>query len=141
RSYGEIAAESRSMHKSQGFGVAPAHGPGPEYFQPLAGEPVKGTILDGIDFSWRRVQGGEKLAQTLARARRELDFARPHSIIPVLLQARAELSALPDNPWKAQKLADLDDVIAACAGLFLEASAAEFSAVPGGELAVTALAL
>ncbi len=35
-SYGEIAADSRSMHKSQGFGVARARGPVPEYFKVLA---------------------------------------------------------------------------------------------------------
>jgi hypothetical protein len=59
----------------------------------------------------------------------------------VLVEARAELQALPENPWKAKKLAALDEVLVACAGLFLEASAADFAVVPGGELQVTAIAL
>ena len=35
-SFGEIAADSRSMHKSQGFGVARSRGPALEYFKVLA---------------------------------------------------------------------------------------------------------
>ncbi|HRH35390.1 MAG TPA: PIG-L family deacetylase, partial [Catalimonadaceae bacterium] len=38
KSYGEIAAESRSMHKSQGFGVARNRGESFEYFKILKGD-------------------------------------------------------------------------------------------------------
>ena len=40
-SYPELAADSRSNHKSQGFGAARRRGPTPEAFQLLAGEPMK----------------------------------------------------------------------------------------------------
>ena len=40
KSYGEIAAESRSQHKSQGFGVAAQRGAALEYFSPIEGAPA-----------------------------------------------------------------------------------------------------
>jgi LmbE family N-acetylglucosaminyl deacetylase len=140
-SYGEMAAASRSMHKSQGFGAAPPRKPTPEYFQLLAGDPMKQSFLDGIDLSWGRVKGAEKLAETLRRARSEFKPENPAATIPLLNQAAAELQALRDNPWKAEKLGELNDLTAACAGLYLEATANDSSVVPGAELAITATAI
>ncbi len=40
-SYPELAADSRSNHRSQGFGAARRRGPTPEAFHLLAGEPMK----------------------------------------------------------------------------------------------------
>ena len=50
-SYGEIAAASRSMHKSQGFGVEIDRSERKEYFKFLDGEPVEnsGGIFAGVD--------------------------------------------------------------------------------------------
>ncbi len=58
RSYGEIAAESRSSHKSQGFGSSAQRGEALEYFQLLKGEPAKTDLFDGVDLTWNRVPGG-----------------------------------------------------------------------------------
>lgn len=60
KSYGEIAAESRSMHKSQGFGSAKQRGEYFEYFKPIKGDTAGlKDIFEGIDFSWKRVKGWE----------------------------------------------------------------------------------
>jgi LmbE family N-acetylglucosaminyl deacetylase len=151
-SYGELAATSRSMHKSQGFGAAPARGPAPEYFKVLAGAPAEHSIFDGIDMTWARIKGADKVAEALRRARTQLNPAQPAASIPALVEAAAALDALPpasgvsalaasDDPWRTQKRAELDRAIAACAGLWTEAFAADFVAVPGGESKVTAVAL
>jgi LmbE family N-acetylglucosaminyl deacetylase len=139
-SYGEIAARSRSMHKSQGFGVAPGRGPVVEYFKLLDGEAARG-LFDGIDQTWARVAGSGKLSELLKRARAGFKVEDPAASIPLLVEAYGMLQALPDNPWKEDKRAELGNVIMACAGLFTEAYAADHVAVPGGELAVTAVAI
>lgn len=54
KSYGEIAAEARSMHKSQGFGTARQRGSSVEYFKLLKGDAVKGDLFEGIDLMWRK---------------------------------------------------------------------------------------
>lgn len=139
-SYGEVAADSRSMHKSQGFGAAKNRGPLLEYFQPLAGEDNPPGLLDGIDLSWGRVAGATKLAQLLKQAAREFSPRHPEAVIPTLLQARAELTRLPPSPWKEPKLRELNEVLGACAGLFVEVSASDYAVTAGGSLALVAVA-
>ena len=124
-SYGELAARSRSMHKSQGFGSSPSRGPASEYFQVLAGEPMQRSFLDGVDLGWARVPGSDKLRALLTRARTELDSRKPWASLPLLLDAKDALDALPDNPWKADKQAELAEVLAGASGLYVEAVTAD----------------
>ena len=140
-SYGELAAQSRSMHKSQGFGAAPIHDASPENFAPLAGEQATKSIFDGIDTSWKRVAGSEKFSALLGRAITEYKADAPASSIPTLMLALDELQRLPKNPWKEQKTRELVEVIADCAGLFVEASANTTSVVPGGKLELSVMVL
>lgn len=66
KSYGEIAAESRSMHKSQGFGSAKQRGEYFEYFKPIKGDTAGlKDIFEGIDFSWKRVKGGDGISESI----------------------------------------------------------------------------
>ncbi len=66
--YTEIAAESRSQHKSQGFGSAERRGTLLNYFDQLAGDPATKDIFEGIDTSWSRYPGGEKVGSILQQA-------------------------------------------------------------------------
>jgi LmbE family N-acetylglucosaminyl deacetylase len=140
-SYGEMAAESRSMHKSQGFGVPKSRGPIIEYFKVLDGEPAQTDIFEGIDFSWRRFDKSGSIAQISARIDKELAPEAPERSIPALLELDRALDDLGDDGWRALKRRDVHELIAACAGLFVEAAASEPTAAPGGEwkLAITAL--
>ena len=149
RSYTDLAAASRTMHKSQGFGTAPSFGPQPEYFEPTLPErwpaPMPGTTKDpfaGIDFSWARIPGTEALRKHIALAQKTFDPRHPEALLPTLGKVHAALSALPDaNPWKATKLAELADLMLACAGLVLDARAPTSVAIPGEPLKITATAV
>jgi LmbE family N-acetylglucosaminyl deacetylase len=142
RSWGEVSAESRSQHKSQGFGVPAERGPLLEYFTPLAGAQPKADVFEGLDLSWRRWRGTEAVAQAVDAALKGFDVRAPSRSVPALLRVHEALSALPeDNPWKALKLRETEELVAACAGLFLEARAAEASAVPGSPVALNLMAL
>lgn len=140
-SYGELAAQSRSMHKSQGFGAAPLHDGNLENFAPLDGVPAKTSIFEDLDTSWARVPGSTRVASLLAQALKTYTLDAPSKSIPVLLQAYDALQKLPANPWKEEKLAQLTEVIANCAGLFVEASAPSWSVVPGGKLTLNVMVL
>ncbi|MFO0598004.1 MAG: PIG-L family deacetylase [Myxococcaceae bacterium] len=141
RSYGELAALSRSMHKSQGFGAAPIHDGSVENFAPLDGEPAKTSLFDGIDATWARVPGAEKVSALLARAANEFQVDDPSKSLPVLLTALDELRKVPAHPWKEQKLGELTEVIAHSAGLFVEAASVTTSVVPGGVVTLKVVAL
>ncbi len=67
RSYAELAAAARSMHKSQGFGAAPRRGTLPNDLEYVAGAPFTTDLFDGVDLTWRRFAGGEAVAAALAQ--------------------------------------------------------------------------
>lgn len=78
KSYGEIAAESRSMHKSQGFGSAKQRGEYFEYFKPIKGDTAGlKDIFEGIDFSWKRVKGGEKIGAMIEKIIKDYKIESP----------------------------------------------------------------
>jgi LmbE family N-acetylglucosaminyl deacetylase len=154
-SYGEIAADSRSMHKSQGFGVARSRGPTLEYFKTLAeadapagakaseskgaaGSRAGKSPLEGFDVSLARWSTTAHLRAAIERAQKQFDPAHPAATIPALLEVDAALDGLPDAGWRARKQREVRDLIAACAGLFADATAAEFSVAPGDPIEVTA---
>src|SRR5215212_6096521 len=68
KSYTEIAAESRTMHKSQGQGTPERRGPAPNFFAHIKGEPASKDIFDGVDMTWHRINGGDAVGQLLEEA-------------------------------------------------------------------------
>jgi LmbE family N-acetylglucosaminyl deacetylase len=138
KSYTELAALSRSMHKSQGFGSAERRGSALNYLQLIAGDPPTNDIFDGVDTSWRRIAGGETIGALLEEAARTYDASNPQASLPLLVRAHAALGKLPqDEVWVGVKRRELLEVIRACSGLWLEAIASEPHATPGSETRIT----
>lgn len=138
KSFTELAAESRSMHRSQGFGAVPSRGSRLEHFEPLAGEPAKADFFEGVDLTWGRVRGGEEVRGLLARARAAYRPERPSETLGLLLKAKAALEKVPADPWVEVKRGELVEAIRCAAGLWAEAIAARPGATPGEEVPVTA---
>ncbi len=137
KSYPEIAAASRSMHKSQGFGVEINRGERKEYFKFLEGKPVgNGGIFDGIDTTWARVPRGVEVSGKIRDTLKHFDATHPSASLPALLDLRKMLRALGDAPWVAQKRTELDGIIGACLGLHLEAVTEKAAAQPGASLTI-----
>ena len=120
KSYGEIAAESRSQHKSQGFGVARSRGEAVEYFKTTGGKNVSTDLFEDITISWQRVKEGEKVGQQIQAAIASYDFTQPHKSVPQLIQVYRALENLPDSYWKTQKLKETQQLIEDASGLWLE---------------------
>jgi LmbE family N-acetylglucosaminyl deacetylase len=148
-SYGEMAADSRSMHKSQGFGVARNRAPIAESFKLLAssdpkeaasGKPLAG-ILEGLDVTLKRFAGTTKLRALVDKAIAKYDPAAPHASVPALVAIAGALSEISDAGWRAEKQREVTNLIVACAGLFVDATAADHRAAPGTALDVTATAV
>ena len=139
-SYEEIAGMSRSQHRSQGMGSAERKGSFKNYLVTIGGDKAVNDVFDGIDTSWNRLPGGAAVAESLNKARASFAPLHPDGILPQLTQARSLIAAIKD-PEAARKLADLDETIALCAGLWLDASADKYAVTPGGsvKIAITAL--
>jgi len=137
RSYGEIAAESRSQHKSQGFGVARSRGEALEYFKTTGGAAVSADLFEDITTSWQRVKGGEAVSQLIQAAIATYDFMQPHKSVPQLIQVYRALEKLPDSYWKSQKLKETQQLIEDASGLWLETVASAQYAVQNDSLRFT----
>src|SRR5688572_24675812 len=87
RAYTEIAAESRSQHKSQGFGSAERRGSVLNYFDHRGGDPATTDLFEGIDTTWARYPGGAALSALLTKAANEFDEDHPSKSLPVLIEA------------------------------------------------------
>jgi LmbE family N-acetylglucosaminyl deacetylase len=136
KSYSEIGAESRSMHKSQGFGAAGRRGTHIDYFQLVGGAPATSDVFEGIETSWKRVPGGRKIGLMLAKIIDTFDPQHPSKSIQSLLAVYAELNGLDESYWGKIKKKELLRVIQSCAGLWIEAVSPEFAAAPGDEIEI-----
>lgn len=135
KSYGEIAAESRSNHKSQGFGSASQRGSAIEYFSPIAGETAKKDLFEGVNFKLNRNKGMEKAQELLHSINTAYDAADPSKSVAGLLQLKG---IVKDLPFKHEQL---DELILACAGLWLEATAPESAYALNDSIKVTVNAI
>ncbi len=86
--YGELAARSRSQHKSQGFGVAGERGPLIERFVTVAGSRPAQDILDGVDARLEALRhaAAPRSMRPSDDARGALERDRPERALPALLE-------------------------------------------------------
>ncbi|HYG17197.1 MAG TPA: PIG-L family deacetylase [Bacteroidia bacterium] len=140
KSYGEIAAESRSMHKSQGFGSSRQRGELFEYFQLLKGDSVP-NIFFGINHKWSRLPGTNKIQKAIDNLLKTYSIEAPENITDGLVNVYNEIKKLDDKNfeikyWKKQKLQEIEDLLVYSANLWLEASASDYMAIPGKDIII-----
>jgi LmbE family N-acetylglucosaminyl deacetylase len=127
RSYAEIAGESRSQHKSQGFGAPQRKGPIFDYLRREASRVnestvVETSIFDGIDTTWTRFRdrvarseraGIDSLPVAIAAARAAYDPLAPAKLIAPLARVRRVLELIEsDNvPGTGGRSTDLESAL------------------------------
>ncbi len=129
KSYGEIAAESRSQHKSQGFGVPASRGEQLEYFKSTKGDQPSGDLMDGVVTTWKKVKGGEAIESMINNIASSFDLLHPENSVEQLVKLYKAMNVLPDGYWKTQKMKEVHQLIAQCSGLFLDATTSDQFAV------------
>ena len=131
KAYTEIAAASLSMHKSQGVGSPPRRGARKEYFKPLEGQPMMTSLFKGIDTTWSRVPNSESIAIQIHQVISNFHPADPAASVTELLKLLHAMTAIKDDSWVAEKKGELDQIIAACLALHVEASTTNEAVTPG----------
>lgn len=126
KSYSEIAAESRTQHKSQGFGSPGRRGDAPEFFEFVKGDKADKNIFDGVNTTWSRIKGAEAIPALVDQAVKEFKDEEPSASIPMLLKIRSAIKNLPASVWKTRKEAEVNRLIQDCLGLFVETTANVF---------------
>jgi LmbE family N-acetylglucosaminyl deacetylase len=133
--YGEIAARSRAMHKTQGFGNfgggGGRGGARTESFTFIDGAPASKDIFDGIDTAWDRIPGGAVIGDLTAKAIAQFDVKDPSASVASLLEIRKRLADLSKGLLVDEKRQQLDRILAACLGLTVDTLTAQPEVVPG----------
>ena len=137
KSIGEIAAESRSQHRSQGFGSTSTRGTSTEYFIHVSGEQAVKDPMEGIDVSWNRVKGGNLITQQIESLIKNFNPEHPEKSIPALINIKKIFTTIEDQHWQSIKLKEIDQLILMCAGLHIEALANKKYVTQGSPLQVT----
>ena len=121
KSYGEIAAESRSQHKSQGFGVARTRGEAFEYFRTNSGSAPENDLMDGLETGWKKVTGGIQIEKSIDSIIRSFDFVHPEKSVKNLVRLHTSINSINDAHWKNKKLEEVKSLIEMCSGLWMDA--------------------
>ncbi len=134
KSYSEIAAESRSMHKTQGFGVAPNLSLRKDFLLNKDGVPAKNDLFDDIDVSWDRVPNGGKISQQVQKLIQGFDPTLPSASVPGLVGLLKDLESMgSENYYVSLKKEEVKELIKACLGLWFETNPTDYSTTPGGK--------
>ena len=136
KSYGEIAAESRTQHKSQGAALTKMRGQSFEYFKFLEGSPAANDLMDDVNTGWDRVEGGAKIKALVDKLIAQFSLSDPNKSVSGLVGLYQELQKLKEGYWKDQKLKETQQLIEACSGLWLEATTGSAYAVQGDWLKI-----
>lgn len=123
RSYNELSAISRTMHKSQAMGSALNRGTSVNEFVITAGDTAMYDLFDDIDLTWNRIAGGKKLVRLAADVLKRFTPSAPEKSIGALLKFYTELQKAGNDPYVRLKMRETESVILACAGLSLDARA------------------
>ena len=136
KSMGEIAGESRSQHKSQGFGASRQRGESYEFFSLTAGEPVKDSLFDDVTTTWQRVQGSDKIEQGIDKIISDYKFEHPENSVNALVELYKSIEQLPEGYWRNKKLNEVKQLIIECSGIYIDATTSDEFAIPQQKFAV-----
>jgi LmbE family N-acetylglucosaminyl deacetylase len=132
QSTGELAAYSRSQHKSQGFGFAVDRGRSTEYFATLGGDAPKEFLWDGVDASWNRVN--PSIDALITPIITQYNPTKPYESISALIGLKKSIKALPSSPWTQKKIAEIDAWVVQAAGIYLGATTTQGIIATGEKL-------
>ncbi len=131
KSYAEIAADSRTQHKSQGFGSPGRRGDAMEFFEFVKGTSSTKDFFENVNTNWSRLKGTEKIQPLVDKVIAEYKYENPSASLPLLIQIRKEINALPFSVWRERKLKEVNQLIQDCAGLYVEVVAGTYWGTPG----------
>ena len=143
-SFGEIGGASRSANRTQGTGAAETKGSQLAPLETVAGDKPTKDLFQNLDITWNRLPGGAAVGEVLKQAVDSFVPARPEALLPQLVKARPLIAAIvasTKDPMAERKLKELDDTIALCSGLSLEAQADKAAVSPGATLRVNFTAI
>ncbi|MEX2592765.1 MAG: PIG-L family deacetylase [Anditalea sp.] len=119
--YSQIAADSRTMHKSQGFGATAQVGKSQDFIELIDGESFEEDPFEGIVNRWTTIENGPAMEEAIVSALDQFNFLDPSANVPQLLQIKTLLDASASSePWVKEKQVQINDIIISSLGIDAE---------------------
>ena len=143
-SFGEIGGASRSANRTQGTGAAEPKGSQIASMETVVGDKATKDLFENLDITWNRLPGGAPVGEAVKQALDSFVPAHPEALLPVLVKTRPLIAAIvasTKDPLAERKLKELDELVALCSGLSLEAQSDKAAVSPGAALRVNFTAI
>lgn len=132
KTYHQIAADSRTMHKSQGFGSTAGTGLAKDFIEQVDGEDYQNSPFDQVEDRWTQVKGGLQARSRLEKLIADFDLKNPENSLPEMFLLRNTLLGLEtDQTWIKEKIQDLDQLILNVMGFEAEFIVRKETGFPG----------
>ncbi|MCH7403225.1 PIG-L family deacetylase [Belliella kenyensis] len=119
--YSQIAADSRTMHKSQGFGSTPQIGMGQDHIEQLKGDTFKDDPFEGVESKWSQVPNGKVIQDKLTATLQNFDFINVSNNIEALLEIKKLIDSNAENEiWYLEKKEAINQLILDALGVKAE---------------------
>ena len=138
----QIAMESRSQHKSQGFGASILRGEQFEYLSYVKGDKADKSLFDNIDITWGRVPKSEIIQTKLNTIIENFRADNPAASVIDLVDLYRTMEEVPEpGQWIIWKKKELENIIIDATGLWFEAVTENEYAVRGEDIKVEVSAI
>jgi LmbE family N-acetylglucosaminyl deacetylase len=119
--YSQIAADSRTMHKSQGFGSTSQIGQGNDFIEMVDGEAYVENPFEGIKSRWDELENGNEVNMAINKAIQEFDFLQPEKNAGNLLAIKKLLdNQVNSSNWVKEKQDHINRLILEVLGVKAE---------------------
>lgn len=134
KSYGELAAESRSKHECQAMGTAADRNEHSEYFKILRGDRTP-TLFGNQIVGWKK-WNAEEIEVQFHSLLNPSNYENPHALVPKLIALAESIEQHPDiDPvWKQYASDKINALLLGCSGMYLHARCAQMQVSPNDTL-------
>ena len=132
KTYHQIAADSRTMHKSQGFGSTAGSGRARDFIEQVGGESYVDSPFEGVIDRWESISGGKEVKNKIETLIENFNFIQPDQNVSGLLELRKSMHELnSQETWVLEKIEKLDQTIFRALGLEYEYITRKETGFPG----------
>lgn len=135
QTYNQMAANSRTMHKSQGFGSTAYIGASNDHIQFIAGEKFEQGPFEGVKNRWDHFENGKATELLINDLIQNFDFRSPANNLSALLKIREQINQMEGSDlWIQEKKESINDIVLKVIGSKIEFVTNQEVAFPGASV-------
>lgn len=135
QTYNQMAANSRTMHKSQGFGSTAYIGASNDHIQFIAGEKFEQGPFEGVKNRWDHFENGKATELLINDLIQNFDFRSPANNLSALLKIREQINQMEGSDlWIKEKKESINDIVLKVIGSKIEFVTNQEVAFPGASV-------